>query len=273
MPNPDTQSVLQPEAVETPRIERDVRTQCLHIVLPAFNEAEGIGKMLQDFQQHLQSQRFSYTVTVVDDGSSDETREVVIGMMDQMPVEVIVHEQNQGLAAAMRTGLRAAAKQSRGEDIILTMDSDNTHPIGLIPRMVERLNEGRDIVIASRFQHGSRILGVPYFRQLTGRAVGVLFQVLFSLKDVRDYTCGFRVYRSQVLRAAFREHGDQFISEEGFSCMVDILLKLSRKNLIMSEVPMVLRYDLKEGASKMNVGSTIMATLRLALKRRLGVQH
>ena len=55
--------------------------------------------------------------------------------------------------------------------------------------------------------------------------------------------------------------------------MVDILLKLSRKNLTMSEVPMVLRYDLKDGVSKMNVGCTILSTLRLALKRRLGVDH
>lgn len=55
--------------------------------------------------------------------------------------------------------------------------------------------------------------------------------------------------------------------------MVDVLLKLSMRNLIMAEVPMILRYDLKEGASKMNVVSTIRDTLSLAIKRRLGVMN
>ena len=60
---------------------------------------------------------------------------------------------------------------------------------------------------------------------------------------------------------------EKFISEKGFSCMVDILLKLRRLDPICAEVPMILRYDLKKGKSKMDIGKTIVETLKLIFKR------
>jgi dolichol-phosphate mannosyltransferase len=60
---------------------------------------------------------------------------------------------------------------------------------------------------------------------------------------------------------------DKFISERGFSCMVDILLKLRRLDPICTEVPMILRYDLKKGKSKMDVWKTVRDTLELIVKR------
>jgi dolichol-phosphate mannosyltransferase len=72
-----------------------------------------------------------------------------------------------------------------------------------------------------------------------------------------------------VLQEVIAEHGQDFFDQTGFQCMVDILLKLRRRDLIFGEVPFVLRYDLKEGESKMNVGKTIRDTLRLIARRRI----
>lgn len=228
--------------------------------------------MLQDLQHHLALQ-FDYHVLVVDDGSSDDTSEVALEFGETMPVSLIPHSVNQGLAAAIRTGLSAASARCGDRDIIITMDADNTHPIGLIPSLVAKSNQGFDVVVASRFRRQARVMGVPAFRKLTSIGVAVMFKVLFPIRGIRDYTCGFRAYKGNVMKAALQEYGDDFVSEEGFSCMVDILLKLSRKKLVLGEVPMVLRYDLKDGASKMNVGSTITDTLKLAYKRRMGVMN
>jgi dolichol-phosphate mannosyltransferase len=74
-----------------------------------------------------------------------------------------------------------------------------------------------------------------------------------------------------VLRAAVGLYRDEFINEEGFQCMVDILLKLSRMKLRFCEVPLVLRYDRKAGQSKMKVTRTAAATLLLLLRRRIGL--
>jgi dolichol-phosphate mannosyltransferase len=72
-----------------------------------------------------------------------------------------------------------------------------------------------------------------------------------------------------VLKAAIQRFGSDFLSQDGFQCMVDILLKLRRMNVIFGEVPFLLRYDLKEGGSKMKVGETIGNTLRLLARHKL----
>jgi dolichol-phosphate mannosyltransferase len=92
------------------------------------------------------------------------------------------------------------------------------------------------------------------------------------IPGVRDYTCGFRAYRASVLGASIEHYGDRFVTEKGFSCMVDVLLKLRRlringARIVMGEAPMVLRYDLKGGVSKMRVLRTIRQTLSLVVRR------
>ena len=238
--------------------------QVVRIVLPALNEADGLAKMFESFRAHLD--QLEYEIIVVDDGSTDDTAEVALEASPS--VRLIRHECNQGLAAAIDTGLRAATELSSPKDLILTMDADNTHPIDLIPRMAALANEGYDVVIASRFRRGAEVHGVPAIRQLTSWVAGGLFKVLLPIKGVRDYTCGFRIYRVESMKKAIEYYGADFVSEQGFSCMVDLLLKLARCNAVMCEVPMRLRYDLKHGASKMNVSSTIFSTLKLAARRR-----
>ena len=73
------------------------------------------------------------------------------------------------------------------------------------------------------------------------------------------------------MRQALNEYGEHFITEQGFSCMVDVLLKLRRYDPIVREVPMILRYDQKTSSSKMNVIKTVLQTLSLLFRRRLGL--
>jgi dolichol-phosphate mannosyltransferase len=72
-----------------------------------------------------------------------------------------------------------------------------------------------------------------------------------------------------LLQRAFDDYGERFVDQQGFQCMADILLKLRRYKPRIGELPFVLRYDLKAGASKMKLARTTLATLRLMLKRRL----
>jgi len=148
------------------------------------------------------------------------------------------------------------------------MDADNTHPAGLMVRMVHRIIEGNDLVIASRYRRGARVVGLSRFRKLMSIGARVLFTLVFPIPGVRDYTCGYRAYRAAVLQEAFRRYGDAFIEQRGFQCMADILLRLGRMRVLMTEVPMILRYDLKGGDSKMRVGTTVGQTLKLMIKRR-----
>ena len=143
------------------------------------------------------------------------------------------------------------------------MDADNTHLPGLIMRMVRLIHEGHDIVISSRFATGSRVRGVPFNRRLLSRVGNLMFRILLPIQGVKDYTSGYRAYRVGLIQQAVDYYDNEFLSEKGFSCMVDILLKLRRFDPLYGEVPMILRYDQKVGKSKMNVASTIKETLLL----------
>jgi dolichol-phosphate mannosyltransferase len=246
------------------------QTSKIYIVLPAYNEEENIGPLLQRIDEAMREERLDYQVIMVDDGSRDQTIEVARDYAQYMPIRVEQHKRNQGLGATIRDGLQTASSVCSDRDIVIAMDADNTHTPGLIRSMVRLIKEGNDVVIASRYQPGSYIRGVPLHRNVLSFGARLLFKAVFPIRGVRDYTCGYRAYRGALLRDAFKKYGDDFINEEGFQCMVDILLKLRSMDVIFREVPLILRYDLKGGASKMKVLRTIRRTLSLVFRRRFG---
>jgi dolichol-phosphate mannosyltransferase len=240
------------------------------ITLPAYNEEQTLPLLLERTREAMLENDIDYRVIVVNDGSTDTTAATVDKMAIDMPITRVDHEVNCGLGDAIRTGLIHAIEGAEARDIIVTMDSDNTHTPGLISSMVRGIQEGNDVVIASRFRQGSHIKGVPMYRRVLSRVGSAMFRVLFPTRGVRDFTSGYRAYRADVVKRAFDTYGGQFVAESGFSCMVDILLKLRKLDAIMSEVPLILRYDLKMGASKMAVLRTTIDTLLLLVRRRLG---
>ena len=99
--------------------------------------------------------------------------------------------------------------------------------------------------------------------------MSVLFHAIYPVKGVRDYSCGYRAYRAGFLQAAIASQGEELFAQEGFACMVGILLHLSREKGKFTEIPLTLRYDQKLGASKMPVGNTVKRTLVLLARERL----
>jgi dolichol-phosphate mannosyltransferase len=239
----------------------------IYIVLPAYNEEETLSPLLEAIRENMEDSGLAYRAVVVNDGSTDSTADVVKGVSGSMPITLVEHERNKGLAEALKTGLLEARKEASSKDIIITMDSDNTHAPGLIMSMVRMIREGHDVVIGSRYQSGARVIGVPVSRRILSFGASVVFRVLFPMKGVKDYTSGYRAYRAQVIKDMFDTYGEQFISEPGFSCMVDVLLKIREYPVIVGEAPLILRYDMKAGTSKMNVSRTIFDTLKLIGRR------
>jgi dolichol-phosphate mannosyltransferase len=242
----------------------------IYIVLPAYNEEKTLPPLLARIRDYLEEAGLNYSVIAVDDGSQDGTLEVLRNTAGQVPLIIIQHPENRGIADALRPGLIEAIKRSGEKDIIVTMDSDNTHTPGLILRMVRLIREGHDVVIGSRYRIGARTMGVPFYRRLLSFAAAFIFKLAFPIRGVLDYTSGFRAYRASALKELFSTYGQDLISEPGFSCMVDILLKLRKCPLIIGEIPLILRYDKKVGASKMDVGRTIIDTLGLIVRRFFG---
>lgn len=238
------------------RAPRAVRRPTVWLVLPAYNEADNLPALLTRVGAAWAG-RLRFRVLVVDDGSQDGTAAVAAAASPRLPVEVVRHERNRGLAAAIRTGMQEVSRRAAPGDVVITMDADNSHPPELVPEMVARINDGYDVVIASRFARGGREEGVPWRRRLLSRAASLIFRGLCPIDGVRDYTTGFRAYRAALLKKLWSIHGDRLVEASAFSVMTEILLKARAVRPHIVEVPLVLRYDLKEGRSKMRLGSTV----------------
>lgn len=240
------------------------------LILPAYNEQEALPPLLSAVAETRRTSLPDLSVVVIDDGSQDNTAQVVRNFNTDW-VRLVQHGRNMGLAQGMRTGIAAALDAAPADGFIASMDADNSHQPHELAMMLAKLEtEQLDVVIASRFQPGAKMAGIPPHRQVFSWGVSVLFQFFTPIRNVRDFSCGFRLYRASALRQASDLWRDQFITEQGFACMTEILLKLSLlPHLKFGETPMDLRYDRKPGATKMKVWQNIKDMFALMWRHRL----
>jgi dolichol-phosphate mannosyltransferase len=226
------------------------------IVLPAYNEEQDLPKLLENIRTKMVGMPFSYHVVVVDDGSKDRTADIAREYAEKMPVKLVQHGVNKGLGEGLQTGLREG--WLLGEAVVV-MDADNSHDPVYIQEMVKLIREGdADIVIASRFQLGSVVQGVPFYRQVLSWGCCLMMKVLMPYRNVRDYSTGFRAYRSVTIGRLIHESGNgPLIQESSFACMLELLLRLRWLGARAAEIPYTLRYDLKVGVSKLRIWRTI----------------
>ena len=252
----------------------------IYYILPAYNEERNIISLLDKFNNHFGNENYDYKpqVIIIDDGSNDKTKIILNKLSEEKQIfnkkfkfELIniFHKRNMGLGEAIKSGMMYCFKNGSTEDIIITMDCDNSHTVELSKKMIEVIKSGKDVVIASRYRKNSEMYGVPNLRMLLSYFGCIIFKIAFPIKHVKDYTCGYRAFRFEKIRKAF-DLDKNFFSEKGFTASVDIILKLNKfnKSLFFEEVPMILRYDLKQGKSKIKIFKTIFQTLFLLFKRR-----
>ncbi len=173
MSSAEATATLTPRPIESKAEKHDVvaghinpsfKPTKVWFVLPAYNEQEALPHLFDAIGQAMADFALPYEVVIVDDGSRDETANIIRKRALSMPVLFYQHTVNQGLGATIRDGLKLAAENCADNDVIITMDADNTHPPGLVMRMVRQIQEGYDVIIASRFREGARVVGVPFIR-------------------------------------------------------------------------------------------------------------
>ena len=178
------------------------------VVLPVFNEEKALTPLLLRFVALAQRAPLQLGLVVVNDGSSDHALKSR-PYSALLPIDVFQHDTNRGLGQTIRDGLTRAAYTAGPEDIVVTMDADNSHPHELILEMVERLRDGNDVVIASRYRKSAQVVGVSRVRRLMSHCERLVFELVASIPNVRDYTCGFRAYRVGPLRRVLDQFDDQ----------------------------------------------------------------
>jgi UDP-N-acetylglucosamine---dolichyl-phosphate N-acetylglucosaminyltransferase len=222
----------------------------LAIVIPAFNEAKVIGETLANLPRQFEG--VSTRIIVVDDGSTDQTSDVVLRSGDSR-ISLLRHNINRGLGGALGTGLAYARRV--GADFVITYDADGQHAPQDIERVLKPLIEGQaDAVVGSRMLSPK---GMPWYRRFGNWGLNVLTYMLFGLwtTDSQSGLRGFsrKAVDSIQVRMDRMEVSSEFIKE------------IRRTHLRFCEVPVLAiysEYSLAKGQSNWN-GFNIVARLLL----------
>ncbi len=204
----------------------------LSVVIPAYNEEKRLPPTLRRVTEFLSGWGQSYEVVVIDDGSRDATiaraRE-----MDLPHVTVSPNEQNRGKGYSVRRGMLLA----RGERRLMT-DADLSTPIEEVGRLLPFLEQGYDVVIASRAVRGANVeIHQPWYRENMGRIFNLLVQ-LINVPGLKDTQCGFKLFSARAAEEAFK-----LALMDGFSFDVEALLIARRLGYLIAEVPITWRND------------------------------
>ncbi len=207
----------------------------ISIVVPAYNEEEVIQRFLDACVRDIKLDE-PFEIVVVNDGSVDATASIVRKFQESDPrVRLVDHEVNKGLGKALETGFREA----KGS-IVVTMDSDLTHPPAMIKDLVAGMKDV-DICIASRYVKGGGMEEVPAWRVLVSRVANLVFDLLFWT-SIQDLSSGFKAYRAEHIKKAP-------ILASGFECQMEIMLYFIKNHLRHGEIPLMLR-NRQFGSSK-----------------------
>ena len=215
------------------------------VVLPMYNEVDNAATLIERLDVVRNRSGFDLTALAVDDGSRDATYPRLAKLAATYPfLRLARHGRNQGMAAALRTGIaEALVERAPGFDVLVFMDADLTHAPEDLPRLVEPIASGRaDFVLGSRYVPGGRMRGVPLARRAISIVGNAAVRRVLGV-PIADLTSGFRAARVDVFRAVTLE-------ESVFGMQLEGTVKAYRAGFRVAEVPITLGVR-KNGYSKM----------------------
>ena len=228
----------------------------LSVIVPAYNESRRIVATLETVWQYLREQSYTWEVITVDDGSDDETAEIVEQWSrgrDGFRLERIEHG---GKGAAVRHGMLAA----RGEYRFMC-DADLAMPISHLSDFLRNMSQGNDIVIGSRQIAGANRYDEPLFRHLLGRAFNKVVQLL-AVRGVHDTQCGFKCFSAEAARSLFPMQRTM-----GWGFDVELLFLARKRGMRVLEIPIDWRHDADSRLSPATAGLDMLRDV-LAIRWR-----
>jgi len=197
-------------------------------VLPAYNESERIASTIEKVLAHANQHDWSAEIIVVNDGSKDDTAQIVREYASQDPMlRLIENPGNRGKGFSVKNGMLHA----NGE-ILLFSDADLSSPIAEADKLFAAIRQGADVAIGSRWLKTElQIQRQPFYRQIFGRVFNLALRVVLGLK-FKDTQCGFKAFRRS---AAMQLFPSQQIERWGFD--PELLYLAKRYGIQVAEVP------------------------------------
>lgn len=214
------------------------------VVIPTYNEAESIGKLLVALKP------LDCDILVIDDGSPDGTAAIV----RDLGIEVVERKGKLGLGSAYRAGFSLAI--DRGYTYIIQMDADGSHQVSDLEKMMEWIGAS-DLIIGSRWVADGGIANWSKFREYLSKSANTYANLLLSL-GVKDTTSGFRIYTSALLKKMELST----IRSEGYCFQIEMARRAIARGGSVAEIPITF-IERAHGVSKMSAGIALEAVLRI----------
>lgn len=211
----------------------------LSVIIPAYNEEENLKRgVLDEVRSFLEGKGVEYEVIIVDDGSTDQTREIINRYISSNTKFRLIENSHGGKAIAVMTGMMA------GEgDVILFTDMDQATPINQLEKFLPKFEEGFDIVIGSR----SGRKGAPLVRKVSAWGFSLLRAIILGL-PFKDTQCGFKAFSKlsveKIIPKIKNEWGVVHFTGGAVNAGFDVeVLYLAKKyNYKIAEVPVEWKY-------------------------------
>lgn len=204
----------------------------LSIIIPAYNEETRLPNTLERIERFLRTQKYSYEVIIVENGSTDRTLQVAQEFSGGHPAFRAIHLDESGKGRAVRHGMLTARGQFR-----FMCDADLSMPIEELPRFLPPNFPDADIVIASREAPGAVRYNEPEHRHMGGRLINWIIRLL-ALPGLQDTQCGFKSFRGEVAEVLF---GCQLL--DGWSFDIELLFIAQRRGYKIEELPIPWYYS------------------------------
>ncbi len=230
----------------------------IKIIFCCLNEEKTLPNFLHNLINEISKITKEFEILICLDGTTDNSLSAINNLQNnKIKTLPIIHQR--GLGLAFKRLFLEVINNSKDDDLIISLDADNTHNPAQIKKMSESFNKNNlDFLVAARFCGNSVMKKFPIHRKLISKTTSILLQTLFPIKKInskklQDYTSGFRIYKAQKLKELYQKEGNNFIVEPEFTYTCELLIKLSRLKIRADEIAISYDYGKKMEKSKLRI--------------------
>jgi len=206
----------------------------ISVITPCFNEGKNVRKNIKRIDDYLKQRFDHYEIIAVNDGSRDNTAEELVALNKEISLKVIDNKKNQGKGGAVRDGMLASDKEN---EIAMFLDSDLGIPIEELEKFVAEIENGHDIVIASRFVPGLTVVRpVQIHRRVMEKVFRLIRMMITNNWKVKDTQCGFKVFRREAAMNIFPK-----LTVKRFAFDAEIIFVANKYKYKIKELPIHLQ--------------------------------
>lgn len=204
----------------------------ISVIIPCFNEGRRIYENIKKIKNYLENNFENFEIIAVNDGSTDNTGEELKRLQDDFGIQVLVHKRNRGKGQAVKDGFLSSQNE-----VVMFLDADLAIPIEELGKFFEEIKKGHQIVIASRFVPGLKVVRpVLWYRQILEKGYRILRIMIIDARDVKDTQCGFKVFTRRAMLDIF-----PYLTVERFAFDSEVIFLAKKRRYGIKELPITLQ--------------------------------